>query len=89
MPKKGKMCLFKSYCMPILTYGAETWIWTKADISRLMAADMKFLRSIQAKKRERMRNEKTGESKDKHLGRQRKNNNKMVWTCFKNEQRKF
>jgi hypothetical protein len=24
MPKKGKICLFKSYYMPILTYGAET-----------------------------------------------------------------
>jgi hypothetical protein len=42
--KLGKMCIFKCY-MPLLTYAAETWTWTKADISRLMAAEMRFLRS--------------------------------------------
>jgi hypothetical protein len=34
MPK-GKICLFKNYYMPILTYGAETW--TMANINRLTA----------------------------------------------------
>jgi hypothetical protein len=24
--------IFKSYCMPVLMYGIETWTWTKADI---------------------------------------------------------
>jgi hypothetical protein len=24
-------------------YGSETWTWTKADMSRLMAAEMRFL----------------------------------------------
>jgi hypothetical protein len=31
--EKGKM---------YLTHGAETWIWTKANISRLMAAEINF-----------------------------------------------
>jgi hypothetical protein len=28
--------------MPVLTQGAVTWTWTKADIGRLMAADEAF-----------------------------------------------
>lgn len=56
--------------MPILTYGAENWTYSKADFSRLMAAKMRFLPSIEGKiRRERIRNEKL-ELKDKHLGRQ-------------------
>jgi hypothetical protein len=38
--------------MPILTHGAETWAWAKADISRLIAAEMRFLRSIDRKPKE-------------------------------------
>jgi hypothetical protein len=57
IPNKSKICLFKSYYMPILMYGAETWTWTKADISRLMTEDMRFLKSIKGKtKRDRIRN---------------------------------
>jgi hypothetical protein len=45
--------------MSILMNGEETWTWTKADISRLMAAEMRFLRSLEVKtKKERIRNEK-------------------------------
>jgi hypothetical protein len=43
MPKKGKIRQFKSYCMPKSIYGAETWTLTKADISRLTVAEMRFL----------------------------------------------
>jgi hypothetical protein len=40
-------------------YGVGTWTWAKADISRLMAAEMRSLRSTEGKtKRERIRNEK-------------------------------
>jgi hypothetical protein len=42
MPKKGKICVFKIYCMPILMYGAVTWTGTKEDVSRLTAAEMRF-----------------------------------------------
>jgi hypothetical protein len=38
-----------SYYMPILMYGTETWMWTKADISRLMATEMRFLRVREGK----------------------------------------
>jgi hypothetical protein len=45
--------------MPIVTYGAETWIWTKADISRLTAVEMRFLRNTERKpKRKRIRHKK-------------------------------
>jgi hypothetical protein len=38
-------------------YRAGTSTWTKADISRLMAAEIRFLRTIEGKtKRERIRN---------------------------------
>jgi hypothetical protein len=50
MPKKGKIYQFKSYHMSLLVYRAETWSWTKADINKLMAAEMRFLRSIKGKK---------------------------------------
>jgi hypothetical protein len=45
-PKKGKICLLKSYKIPTSMYGAETWTWTKADINRLTAAEVRFLRHI-------------------------------------------
>jgi hypothetical protein len=41
MPKK-QICLFKSYNMPILRYGAETWTWIKAGISRQTTAEVRF-----------------------------------------------
>jgi hypothetical protein len=49
MPKKGEICLFKIYYMPIFMCGAETWSWTRADISRLTATEMIFLRSRKLK----------------------------------------
>jgi hypothetical protein len=59
MSKKGKVCVFKSYCVPILTYGAEAWTWTKADISRLTAAETQFLRNTEGKTTtDRIRNKK-------------------------------
>jgi hypothetical protein len=59
MPKKGNICLFKSYYMPILTYGAKIWTCAKAGISRLTAAEMRFIRSMEGNtKRERIRNRK-------------------------------
>jgi hypothetical protein len=48
MPKKGKTWLFKIYYMLISTY-QHTWTWTKVDISRLMAAKIKFLKSAREK----------------------------------------
>jgi hypothetical protein len=51
MPKKGKICVFKSYYMPIFTYRADTWTWTRADtcISRLMVAEMGFFVNVEGK----------------------------------------
>jgi hypothetical protein len=37
--------------MSIIIYGAETWQWTKADISRLTAAEMEFLSSMYRRKK--------------------------------------
>jgi hypothetical protein len=28
--------------MPILTYGADTWTWTRADIGRQIAVEIRF-----------------------------------------------
>lgn len=41
-PKKGKICLLKSYKMRTFMYGAETWKWNKVDVNRLTAAEMRF-----------------------------------------------
>jgi hypothetical protein len=43
--------------MPILMCAAETWTWTKANISRVMAAYTRFLTLTESKtKRDRIRN---------------------------------
>jgi hypothetical protein len=46
------MCLLESYYLPILTYGAETWTWAKTGISRLMAAELRVLGSMEGKPKE-------------------------------------
>jgi hypothetical protein len=46
MPKMRKICPFKNHYMVILTYGTETRTCIKADISRLTAAEMKFLKKV-------------------------------------------
>jgi hypothetical protein len=38
VPKKRKICLFKSYYMPILMYGAETWAWTIHDVTHAVCS---------------------------------------------------
>jgi hypothetical protein len=49
--------------MYILTYGSETWAWTKATISRQTAAEMRFLKCIEGKiKRKRIRRKQIGEN---------------------------
>jgi hypothetical protein len=35
--------------MHILMHRADTWTWTKADITRQVAAEMRFLRSMEDK----------------------------------------
>jgi hypothetical protein len=60
MSKAEKMSLLKNYYMTILTYGAETWAWTKENISRPTAAEMRILRSTEGKaKNEIIRNKKS------------------------------
>jgi hypothetical protein len=46
---KEEICLLKSYYMSILTHGTEIWTWTKLNISKLMATEMRFLRSTKVK----------------------------------------
>jgi hypothetical protein len=58
MYKKGIIQLFRYY-MTILTNRAGTWTWTRADISRLMAADMRVLRRTEGKiKRDRIKSKR-------------------------------
>jgi len=45
-PQKCKILLYKTYYVPILTYGAVTWTVGGKEESQLEAAQMKFLRSI-------------------------------------------
>lgn len=40
---------FKDYHSTTLTYGAETWKWTKVDIRRMLANEVRFLRIIAGK----------------------------------------
>ena len=41
-----QMKFYKFIARPSLLYGSETWITTKRDMTRLEAAEMRFLRSV-------------------------------------------
>jgi len=41
-----KMKFYKVVARPSLLYGGETWVTTKRDMTRLEAAEMRFLRSV-------------------------------------------
>jgi hypothetical protein len=74
--------------MPIIMYRAVTSMWSKANISIVIATQMKFLKRIKEKKdkRERLRNRGIREFTDKHLGTQiSKYQKKVVWTYFNNQ----
>jgi len=40
------MKFYKVVAGPSLLYGSETWVTTKRDMTRLEAAEMRFLRSV-------------------------------------------
>jgi hypothetical protein len=40
------MKLYKVVARPTLLYGSETWVTAKRDMTRLEAAEMRFLRSV-------------------------------------------
>ena len=41
-----QMKFYKVVARPSLLYGSETWVTTKRDMTRLEAAEMRFLRSV-------------------------------------------
>ena len=41
-----QMKFYKVVARPTLLYGSETWVTTKRDMTRLEAAEMRFLRSV-------------------------------------------
>jgi len=40
------MKFYKVVANPVLIYSSETWVTTKRDMTRLEAAEMRFLRSV-------------------------------------------
>lgn len=57
VPIKCKKTIYQTYFVPIITYGAETWVMKAREESRLQAAEMRFLRSMIGKtRRDRVRN---------------------------------
>ena len=52
------MKFYKVVARPSLQHGSETWVATKRDMTRLEAAEMRFLRSITGYTRlDKIRNE--------------------------------
>ena len=52
------MKFYKVVARPTLLYGSETWVTTKRNITRLEAAEMRFLRSVKGYTRiDKMRSE--------------------------------
>ena len=59
---KTKMKLYWALVLPVLMYGSECWKLRKEDESRLLVAEMAWLRRIIGRsRRERLRSEKTRE----------------------------
>jgi hypothetical protein len=50
------MQLYKSVCVPILSYAAESWATRSKNENRITAAEMKLLRSLGKTRRDRCRN---------------------------------
>jgi hypothetical protein len=68
------------YAKHILTYGAETWTWTKADFKRPSAAQMRYLRIVEGKtKRERIRSKKITEKLKVNTLEGKLVNNRIRW----------
>ena len=54
-----KMAKYKIYFKPSLTYASETWTYSKKELSRIQATEMKFLHGMVHKTRSgRKRNDK-------------------------------
>ena len=48
------MKLYKSVCVPIISYAAESWATRSKNENRITAAEMKFLRSLGKNKKRQM-----------------------------------
>ena len=56
------MKFYKVVARPTLLYGSETWVSTKRDMTRLEAAEMRFLRSVKIRQnKKRNHNKRTGD----------------------------
>ena len=56
--KETKLKLYKTMAVPMLLYGSETWVESKAEKSRIQAAEMRFLRRVKGCTRlDRFRND--------------------------------
>jgi hypothetical protein len=52
------MKFYKVVARPSLLYGSETWVTTKRDVTRLEAAELRFLRGVTGYTRlDKIRNE--------------------------------
>ena len=59
-PQKG--IIYKTYFVPILTYGSETWVMKERDKNKMRAVEMKFQRSrVGVTRMDRVRNERVRE----------------------------
>lgn len=58
---KDRKEVFKYYCTPILMYGAESRVRTRADISRPTAPEMRLLRSTEGKNQDIIEKKKSSE----------------------------
>lgn len=69
LAKTGNVSFITNYYRALLMCGVKTWPWTKGDINRLMAAEMRELRATEGKNQGRMRTKILRESVDKYIGR--------------------
>lgn len=51
VPKRAQLLIYKTFYVPFVSYGTETWVIIEREWSRLQAGEMKFFRSIVEKTR--------------------------------------
>jgi len=80
------MKFYKVVARPTLLYGSETWVTTTRDMTRLEAAEMRFLRNVKGYTRlDKIRSEVTREELEISGIQDVRSKHKQIWLKHSNK----